>query len=895
MTIDEEVTAEKSAAADPSKAARSAILAWAKEQPLWKQQALRWATAGVVADSKINELASLVIASVDKDSVLEVEQLTEAELGFSSGVTAPFRLAALADVKNVNRLAKGQKLEFGATGVTAIYGDNGSGKSGYARIFKLACGARDQEEVLHNVFESAPAEPSAAVFSLVDEGGAPTNIAWSIGAAVDHRLGSIATFDSRCAPFYVEKSAYLAFTPYGLDCFEHLATALDSTASVIGKEIAEIDQSCSAPLLNDFDADRVSVALDELLKLTLDELDEKLTWEAKQEEALLAVATAAKDPVGRVKSLRAASDELDVHQKALAQAAQEMTDEKVQTLLKMIGDASSLSKASAVAATELFSGEPLEGVGSAEWTHLFESAREYSCTHAYPDKSFPPHGDEDRCVLCQQPLDADARQRLIGFEAHVKGDVAQKAAQSQMAVDVLQAQYEATANTLASAILDEIARAESPKEAATLDSLKAVLVSRLAAIRSQFTDHASEIPIQPTVPNEGVNERIKALNDAAEELQKLVESGQAPLLADRLASLEIQKALCHAKDAIKARWKALARRTNLQAAKDLCGTAAVTRKGGELLKEFVTTKLAKDFASEKQALDVTSVEISMIASPEKGAVKRTLGLADQKIKAPPPRVLSEGEYRAVALAAFFAEIGTIPGGNPIVIDDPVSSLDHRRRERVARRIAKEGAKRQVIVFTHDLSFFLTLQAECPPNKSTWTSIYLERGSGGYGSVSSVSAPWGAQKFTDRKGHLHNRLVELRDHEKEHGEDERYRELITVFYDRARKAWERALEELVFQESVVRFRPSVQTLRLVSAPIDDEVYTALFEGMTRASKITGHDQAAELGGGWPSPADADDIMTSLIAFETLVKGKASSVKKLREAAGKVAAPAQDGSA
>ena len=45
------------------------------------------------------------------------------------------------------------------------------------------------------------------------------------------------------------------------------------------------------------------------------------------------------------------------------------------------------------------------------------------------------------------------------------------------------------------------------------------------------------------------------------------------------------------------------------------------------------------------------------------------------------------------LEAFFAEIGTIPGGNPIVIDDPVSSLDHRRRERVARRIAKEGAKR----------------------------------------------------------------------------------------------------------------------------------------------------------------------------------------------------------
>ena len=296
MADDAQTTADESAPVDPSKAARGAILAWGAEQPLWKQQALRSAIAGVVGDENIAELAKLVISSLDEDAILAVAPLTEADLGPSSGTPASFQLASIADVKNVNRLAQGQKLEFGATGVTAIYGDNGSGKSGYARIFKLACGARDLEEVLHNVFESAPAEPSAAVFSLVEEDGAPESISWTVGDEVDHRLGSIATFDSKCAPFYVEKSAYLAFTPYGLDCFERLANALDSIGVEIGKEIAQIDQTCSAPLLGDFDADRVSQALDELLKLAFDELDEKLTWQAKQEEAFLAVATAAKDP-----------------------------------------------------------------------------------------------------------------------------------------------------------------------------------------------------------------------------------------------------------------------------------------------------------------------------------------------------------------------------------------------------------------------------------------------------------------------------------------------------------------------------------------------------------------------------------------------------------------------
>ncbi len=41
----------------------------------------------------------------------------------------------------------------------------------------------------------------------------------------------------------------------------------------------------------------------------------------------------------------------------------------------------------------------------------------------------------------------------------------------------------------------------------------------------------------------------------------------------------------------------------------------------------------------------------------------------------------------------------------IVVDDPVSSLDHARMEAVAKRLVKEAkADRQVIIFTHNLFF-----------------------------------------------------------------------------------------------------------------------------------------------------------------------------------------------
>ncbi len=44
-----------------------------------------------------------------------------------------------------------------------------------------------------------------------------------------------------------------------------------------------------------------------------------------------------------------------------------------------------------------------------------------------------------------------------------------------------------------------------------------------------------------------------------------------------------------------------------------------------------------------------------------------------------------------------------------MFDDPASSVDHRHRERIAKRIAKESLARQVIVFTHDPVFLHDLQ------------------------------------------------------------------------------------------------------------------------------------------------------------------------------------------
>jgi predicted ATPase len=103
-------------------------------------------------------------------------------------------------MRHVNAIAENQYLPFSAVGMTVIYGDNGSGKSGYSRVLKRACRARDQMEDIHpnaNLPVDKAGIPEAT-FEIAVEGVAK-DAHWIQGKAAPPELSSFAVFDSRCA------------------------------------------------------------------------------------------------------------------------------------------------------------------------------------------------------------------------------------------------------------------------------------------------------------------------------------------------------------------------------------------------------------------------------------------------------------------------------------------------------------------------------------------------------------------------------------------------------------------------------------------------------------------------------------------------------------------------
>jgi hypothetical protein len=139
-----------------------------------------------------------------------------------------------------------------------------------------------------------------------------------------------------------------------------------------------------------------------------------------------------------------------------------------------------------------------------------------------------------------------------------------------------------------------------------------------------------------------------------------------------------------------------------------CDTTWITRKGGEAAQAVVTARLRSDFAGNLMRLGFAAapVEIKLGVGTVGQHPYRLALIAREDV--PPSEVLSEGEKTCVALAGFVAELETTNNGSGIVLDDPVSSLDHHYRLRVARLLVDIAKQRQVVVFTHDIVFLIML-------------------------------------------------------------------------------------------------------------------------------------------------------------------------------------------
>src|SRR5581483_12169834 len=144
------------------------ILRWAENRSVWQRDALRRIiVSGGIDEAGLEDLERLCRhdhkADSSKAALPTAEPLAAKHLPPGPGTQASVALTSIGKLDGVNKLPSDQVLTFGSSpGLTVIFGNNGSGKSGYARVIKRACRSRGAPPVIRpNVYASTPAKPAS--------------------------------------------------------------------------------------------------------------------------------------------------------------------------------------------------------------------------------------------------------------------------------------------------------------------------------------------------------------------------------------------------------------------------------------------------------------------------------------------------------------------------------------------------------------------------------------------------------------------------------------------------------------------------------------------------------------------------------------------------------------
>jgi hypothetical protein len=272
-------------------------------------------------------------------------------------------------------------------------------------------------------------------------------------------------------------------------------------------------------------------------------------------------------------------------------------------------------------------------------------------------------------------------------------------------------------------------------------------------------------------------------------------------------------------------------------------TRPISKLASSLRGELITPELSARIQREIASLGIEHVPLRFTEQSASGKSFFEMAL-DSSGRAKKSNVLSEGEQRALAIACFLADAHVNESKGAIIVDDPVTSLDHQRMRRVANRFVAEAARgRQVIIFTHNLLFYQEVLRACADRSPQVPALpcLIQQSEGGFGLVSIDDQPWIAKKVKERERVLETQLKVIPDGLAPDSDE--LRKLAKQFYTDLRETWERGVEEVVLGGVVERFGTDVKTQSLKMVDIDDEDYRLIYFAMKRASERSGHDQAA----------------------------------------------------
>ncbi len=847
---------------------KNQIISWLKSFDYWFQYAGNRLLEG---ESVTDELATIVYVLFKEDCGLKEKADERKEINYneievsSETVSEQLELQLIKDIENVNALATGQSIAINPN-LTIIYGGNGTGKSGYIRLLNNAFSSRGDKQILPNVYNGTTTglpcckftfQSDASIFDL-EYPNDKDNVVFS----------QFSVFDSHSVRVHLEQDNKLNFTPVGFEFFEKILKLYGVITAKLRAEIIANQPN------NDFDKHFINEnpiqtevinlgantdvkKLKELGNYT--EADaEKLTELIEKWKELKALDIPKK--IVELQKLQGQLIEFRKRQQAILDLLKPEDIELYKSLIASYHKLRELAKQEGINSLQQYE---IEELGSNEWRDFIKASKSYAIVIAENKGNGTEYSNEiDNCLFCLQPL-TDKENTLI--KSYWK---------------LLRSEAEAELNRIIQKIrevekkLKGLAPAKFDETTTLFDYVNLIykplavkwkgLVTDSETVRQNLIINLSkltwDLPITSFTDNTDDFENIvKHIKDTIEDLFKKNPSKELDVLEAQINYLKDKSLLNKLMQKILEFVLAHKWASRAEGCLSVFNTRSITTKQGDLFNQYITEKYTSTFNIECEELNAPKV-VNIVQRNAKVSTLRKLQVAGQIAN----NILSEGEQRAISIADFLTEAQLNPNNKGFFFDDPVNSQDHERRERIATRLVSLSKHRQIIVFTHDIAFFIRLKliAENMGVNHEYTTI---RKAGGIPGIISPELPWIVQPVGKRIKFLRNRLVQLKKAENESSEDE-YLLFAKSWYGLLRETWERTVEERLFKGVVERFSLGIQTHKLKKVTVTEEFLKDIETGMTESSNWL-HDAAAGLN---PTTPDSNKAEADLKFLDDFAK-------------------------
>ncbi len=681
--------------------------------PYWAKYVCSEILAGnELTEDKFDTAFSYLLEELDLKNKSERPELS---ISYNPNASDDFKanivFNSLSNIEGVNALAGNQSIEL-TENLTIIYGSNGAGKSGYVRLLKNVFYSKDREPIEPNIHLDNGHKPIKAEFQFTTDGSAlPLKYPDDVGNGV---FNQFAVFDGEIGRRHLKNRNDFKFRPAGLRLFNEFNTALENLNSRLTMEIRT--KNIANPFADDdiFQGESEiktflsslshNSNLDDLIKhLPFTDEEEKRKAETEKKYDDLKISLSQKDKA--LKELRNIKTQLAARKKNLETINFWFTQNQLNTVSNSITNCKTKEETAQKEGVEKFKTEKIKNIGSPEWKQFIEAAEKYAITQKEHGVEYPEIGDS--CLLCQQSINDDAPKKLIAsYWAYIKSVAEQEAKTAKENLDKVKKGYEdLDLNQFSDT--DTLTVWLNEKYETDLTLLKQGLEKQKTLAEKIVTniiarDSKAEIEFQLSLKD---LEKIETETD--KDIKAFEEDEQNKVLEELLK----QKTYLAHKEKLALRYTDI---ENLHKNLIWLNKAEQFNKRGyktqstntekRLSKHYFNADYIKSFNEECEKLE-GNFGIEIDAKSEDAQSNRQLFLKGKD----PSAILSEGEQKVIALADFIAESTITSINKGIVFDDPVTSLDHKRKEIIAIRLVEESAKKQVIVFSHDIVFIKYLE------------------------------------------------------------------------------------------------------------------------------------------------------------------------------------------